>query len=149
MYGNADLLHNTGEIVRSYVSRSSVTATELPNLISKVHAALVQLGTPVPAIEETPVAAVSIKKSITPDYLICLDDGKQFKSLKRHIAQLGMTPDQYRTKWGLPSSYPMVAPAYAERRSILAKQIGLGRKIKVEPVPTPAPKRARKQSKAG
>jgi predicted transcriptional regulator len=146
-YDNGELIHNTSEIVKSYVSRSSVSMTDIPDLIRQVHTALSQLGSPVAEPEVKAEPAVSIKKSITPDYLICLDDGKHFKSLKRHLAQLGMTPDEYRAKWGLPSNYPMVAPSYSKTRSSLARQNGLGRRAKEEvmPVPTPAPKRARKQ----
>jgi len=96
-------------------------------LIHTVHDALMKLGE-APTVPEvgTRTPAVSVRKSVTPEYLICLDDGKKFKSLKKHIGSLGMTPDQYRTKWGLPESYPMVAPNYAAVRSALAKQIGLG-----------------------
>jgi MucR family transcriptional regulator, transcriptional regulator of exopolysaccharide biosynthesis len=97
-------------------------------LIEAVHLALTNLGGVTAAPKAEPlVPAVSIRKSITADYLICLDDGKKFKSLRRHIANLGMTPDQYRVKWGLPESYPMVAPDYAAKRSALAKKFGLGR----------------------
>lgn len=146
-YDSNELVLNTTEIVKSYVGRSSVSINDLPNLIKRVHSALLQLGTPVAEPEEKPTAAVSIKKSVTPDYLICLDDGKKFKSLKRHLSQLGMTPDEYRTKWGLPSDYPMVAPAYAAARSAIAKELGLGRKpeAKVEAAPPATSKRTRKQ----
>lgn len=117
------------EIVAAFVSNNSVPRNELTDLLVAVHAAVKQLGegvasAPVEAIALAP--AVSIRKSITPDYLICLEDGKRFKSLKRHLATLGMTPEQYRAKWNLPSDYPMVAPDYAARRSALAKGAGFG-----------------------
>ena len=115
------------DIVSAYVSYNSVTPSGLPALIESVHSALSQLG----AVEAVPKAevlepAVPIRKSITPGFLICLDDGKKLKTLKRHLDHLGMTPDQYRRKWGLPDNYPMVAPDYAATRSALAKSIGLG-----------------------
>ena len=121
------------EIVTSFVSNNSVPRGELPALIEAVHAAVKTLadgGKVAAAVSEPPTPAVSVRKSVTPDYLICLDDGRKFKSLKRHLASLGMTPDQYRTKWGLAADYPMVAPAYAARRSDFAKQIGLGRGVR-------------------
>ena len=120
-------------IVASYVSNNSVPVHELPALISSVHAAMASVlsGKGTIAANTQPVEeakpAVPIKKSITPDFLICLEDGKKFKSLKRHLAaHYDMTPEEYRTKWGLPSDYPMVAPNYAEARSQLAKRSGLG-----------------------
>ena len=120
------------DIVAAYVSNNSIAAADLPQLISQVHSALVKVSTGVEepkAVEITP--AVSIKKSITPEYLICLEDGKKFKSLKRHLrTEYDMSPEEYRTKWGLPLDYPMVAPTYSEARSRLAKTIGLGRKPK-------------------
>jgi predicted transcriptional regulator len=123
----SDKVSLSAEIVAAYVSHNSVTPGGLPGLIESVHGALTNLGAvAAPPKAEPLVPAVSVRKSITPEYLICLDDGKRFKSLKRHITLLGMTPDQYRTKWGLPASYPMVAPAYAAKRSELAKAIGLG-----------------------
>ena len=116
------------EIVAAYVSNNSIPAADLAALIASVHATLKKLGPGATSPEpEVLVPKVSIRKSINPDYLICLDDGKKFKSLKRHLASLGMTPDQYRSKWGLPESYPMVAPNYAATRSALAKKIGLGK----------------------
>jgi predicted transcriptional regulator len=116
------------EIVAAFVSHNSVPVTELPALIASVDAALRGLAGSAPAAAETEKRepAVPIKKSLTPDYLICLDDGKQFQSLKRHLRTLGMTPEEYRTKWGLPESYPMVAPNYAAKRSELALKSGLG-----------------------
>ena len=117
------------EIVAAFVANNSLPIAELPGLIHATHAALERLPSgpvdPAPQLEKKE-PAVSIRKSLTPDFLVCLDDGKKFKSLRRHLATLGMTPDQYRAKWGLPSDYPMVAPNYAAARSQLAKQSGLG-----------------------
>jgi predicted transcriptional regulator len=106
---SADVLAGAAQIVRSYVANNSVSATDLPALIADVHRALTSLGEPTVEPEPELVPAVPVKKSVTPDFIICLDDGKKFKSLKRHLGQLGMTPAEYRTKWGLPSDYPMVA----------------------------------------
>jgi predicted transcriptional regulator len=116
------------DIVSAYVSNNSVPSGDLPSLISDIHVALVKVaGGGVEAPAEAPKPAVPLKKSITPDYIVCLEDGKKFKSLKRHLrTQYNMTPEQYREKWGLPSDYPMVAPNYAKARSQLAKQMGLG-----------------------
>jgi predicted transcriptional regulator len=118
----------TAEIVSAYVSNNSVASGDIPALINQVHAALTRVSAgqgELPA--EPPRPAVSVKKSITPDYLVCLEDGKKFKSLKRHLrTQYNMTPEQYRDKWGLTADYPMVAPNYAAARSHLAKQMGLG-----------------------
>jgi predicted transcriptional regulator len=118
------------EIVSAFVGRNSLPSAQLPVLIQSVHAALLNIissnVTPGSVEPAAPVAAVTIRKSVTPDYLICLDDGRKFKSLRRHLAGLGMTPEQYRAKWNLPSDYPMVAPNYAAQRSALAKKIGLG-----------------------
>jgi len=118
----------TAEIVSAYVGKNSVPANELPNLINQVHAALVRVsGGSSEAQPESLKPAVSVKKSITPDYIVCLEDGKKFKSLKRHLrTQYNITPEQYREKWGLAVDYPMVAPNYAAARSQLAKQMGLG-----------------------
>lgn len=118
----------TANIVSAYLSHNPTPAAEIPNLISQVHAALQRVagarpeGTPEPA-----KPAVAVKKSIHPDYLVCLEDGKRFKSLRRHLrTQYNMTPEQYREKWNLPPDYPMVAPNYAVTRSQLAKKMGLG-----------------------
>src|SRR5277367_6397109 len=125
--GSPDKVSLSADIVAAYVSRNSVTPSGLPALIESIHLALSKLGTVEPVTStEALVPAVPIRKSITPGFLICLDDGKKFKSLRRHLGSLGMTPDQYRTKWGLPKDYPMVAPQYAATRSALAKKIGLG-----------------------
>ncbi|MDM8347039.1 MucR family transcriptional regulator [Pseudochrobactrum sp. sp1633] len=126
-----DLVELTTDLVSAYVSNNPVPLADLPSLIEQVHQALSNLETGVKTSppEEKPVPAVPIKKSITPDYLICLENGKKFKSLKRHLSsQHGMTPDEYRAKWNLPADYPMVAPGYAAARSQLAKEMGLGRK---------------------
>jgi predicted transcriptional regulator len=117
------------EIVAAFVVNNSLPIAELLALIHSVHASLEKLAggaeTSAPLVEKQE-PAVSIRKSITPDLLVCLDDGKKFKSLRRHLGTLGMTPDQYRAKWSLPSDYPMVAPNYAAARSEMAKRIGLG-----------------------
>ena len=120
----------TANIVSAYLSNNPTQASEIPNLISQVHGALVRVssGRTETAPLEPAKPAVSLKKSIAPDYLVCLEDGKKLKMLKRHLmTHYGMTPDDYRAKWGLPADYPMVAPAYAEQRRELAKAIGLGR----------------------
>jgi predicted transcriptional regulator len=116
------------DIVSAYVSNNSVPSGDLPSLINDVHLALMKVGNgTVEAPAEAPKPAVSVKKSITPDYIVCLEDGKKFKSLKRHLrTQYNLTPEQYREKWGLPADYPMVAPNYAKARSELAKEMGLG-----------------------
>jgi predicted transcriptional regulator len=124
-----DIVVHTADIVSAFVGNSKVSAEALPDLIKSVYGALANIGAPaLVAPLEKLVPAVSIKKSITPDFLISLEDGKQYKSLKRHLrTQYGMSPEDYRAKWGLPKDYPMVAPAYAARRSALAKSMGLGR----------------------
>ena len=118
----------TASIVSAYVSNNATTAAEIPGLISQIHAALLRVSNGgSDTTQEAAKPAVSVKKSMTPDYLVCLEDGKRFKSLKRHLrTQYSMTPEQYREKWGLPSDYPMVAPNYAVARSQLAKKMGLG-----------------------
>ena len=128
------LIELATQIVAAYVTKNPVEQADLPKLITEVHRALEKAAAgPAPgggaAAELKP--AVNIKRSITPDYLICLEDGKKFKSLKRHLrTHFGLTPEQYREKWGLPSDYPMVAPNYATSRSKLAKNMGLGHKRK-------------------
>jgi predicted transcriptional regulator len=117
------------EIVAAFVSNNPLPKGELPALIHEVHTAVARLATGPETAQpqlEAKVPAVPVRRSITPDFLICLDDGKRFKSLRRHLTGLGLTPEQYREKWNLPSDYPMVAPNYAAQRSALAKQIGLG-----------------------
>lgn len=160
--GNEDFIELTTEIVSAYVSKNPIPAGQLPDLISSVHASLGGLlKPPEPAAPERPEPAVPVKKSITPDHLISLEDGGRYKSLKRHLAGRGLTPQQYRLKWGLPPDYPMVAPNYAARRSELAKAAGLGQQRRkgagasVSPgVETPAdqqieaPKRGRRKKTA-
>ena len=124
-----EVIDMTADIVAAYVSNNSVSVTELPALIQQIHAALagVSSGAPVAEAATPQIPAVSIRKSITPDHLICLEDGRKFKSLKRHLrTKYDMSPEQYRAKWNLPKDYPMVAPNYAQARSDLAKQMGLG-----------------------
>ena len=120
----------TADIVTAFVAHNSLPIASVVALIHSVHAALTQLASePLSATppEETQQPAVPIRKSVTPDYLVCLEDGKQFKSLRRHLRSLGMTPQQYRAKWGLPPNYPMVAANYAAPRSEISKKIGFGR----------------------
>ena len=119
----------TADIVAAHVGNNSVSVSDLPAIIAGVHAALTGLGTPavIPPVKQEP--AVPIRSSVKPDFIVCLEDGKKMKMLKRHLmTAYGMTPDAYRAKWGLPADYPMVAPAYAETRRTLAVKIGLGRK---------------------
>jgi predicted transcriptional regulator len=126
--GPDSFLELTVNIVSAYVSHNSVSASEIPALISQVHSALTQVaGGRGETIAEPLKPAVPVKRSISSDFIVCLEDGKKFKSLKRHLrTQYGMTPEAYREKWGLPADYPMVAPNYAAARSQLAKQMGLG-----------------------
>jgi len=141
------LVELTAEVVAAYVSHNSVPAKELAALIENIHATLKgATGAPVREAPKELIPAVPIKKSITPDYLISLEDGKKLKSLKRHLsARYGLTPDAYRAKWGLPADYPMTAPNYSSTRSALARTMGLGRKA--EPPPPPQ-KRTRKKQHA-
>ncbi len=136
---SADALALTGEIVSAFVAYNSLRSAELPALIQSVHTELAKIisGAVAPAAPAPDAAApaVSVRKSITPDYLVCLDDGLHFKSLRRHLTALGMTPEQYRAKWSLPADYPMVAANYAAQRSELAKKIGLGQSRKNDAVP--------------
>jgi len=128
MEDTTQLLDMTVDIVSAYVGNNNVQATDVPALISSIHAALTQLSTGVVEVEpEIKEPAVPVRKSITPDYLICLEDGRKFKSLKRHLrTKYNQSPEEYRAKWGLAKDYPMVAPNYAKARSELAKQMGLG-----------------------
>jgi predicted transcriptional regulator len=115
-------------IVTAYISHNAVPANELSGMIQSVYSVMSTAGSPPPATEVRPEPAVPIKKSVFPDYIVCLEDGKKLKMLKRHLqTAYGMTPDDYRARWGLPDTYPMVAPNYAARRSALAKESGLGR----------------------
>jgi len=128
--GNDALLTLTADIVAAHVSNNSVAVNDLPQLIANVHTALGQLN-PANAVEEKPVPKVPVRSSVKPDYIICLEDGKKLKMLKRHLmTHYGMTPEAYRAKWNLSVDYPMVAPNYAEQRRMLAKSIGLGTKRK-------------------
>jgi predicted transcriptional regulator len=127
--GTSNPIELAVEIVAAFVSNNPLPKGELPALILAIHTAITRLAAEpeiVPPQIEVKTPAVPIRRSITPDFLICLDDGKRFKSLRRHLSGHGMTPEQYREKWNLPSDYPMVAPNYAAQRSALAKQIGLG-----------------------
>lgn len=151
----AMLLELTTKIVSSYAAKAKLSASELVDTIGSVSKALVNVGrAPAEPAAAELVPAVPVKKSVTPDYVVCLEDGKKLKMLKRHLmSTYGMTPDQYREKWGLPRDYPMVAPNYAKTRSDLAKKIGLGRPAGAAapapaPAPAPAAKRGRKKAAA-
>lgn len=121
-------LNLTAEVVSAYVANNSLQKTEIPSLIAAVYSSLAGLGHSAPIADiERPVPKVPIRKSVNPDYIISLEDGRHYKTLKRHLSGHGMTPEQYRSKWNLPASYPMVAPNYAKQRSDLAKSTGLGR----------------------
>jgi predicted transcriptional regulator len=136
----------TASIVAAYLGHNTVPVDALPDLIRSVHASLTGLNAPAPVPEPRPQPAVPVKKSVFPDFLICLEDGKRLKMLKRHLkTAYNMTADEYRARWNLPADYPMVAPNYARQRSTLAKSIALGRpKIPVPTeVPPPAPVRAK------
>ena len=141
MAEDLDLTTLTAEIVANYTSGNKITAGELPALITSVHAALSSAGQPpAPAEPETAKATSSqIKKSMSEHALVSFLDGKSYKSLKRHLSTNGMSPDEYRTKYGLPRDYPMVAPSYSAQRSELAKKLGLGNKRTTKPAPEPAP----------
>jgi len=146
-----ELLALTGEITAAYLRGNPLPAADIPGVISTVFGSLLQLGRPEPQEEEPQRPAVPIRKSVTAEYIVCLEDGRKLKMLKRHLrTTYGMTPEQYRAKWGLPPDYPMVAPAYAEKRSEFARAIGLGRHRAApepEPQPVPAPaKRARRKA---
>ncbi len=123
------LITLTSDIVAAHVSNNTISVEDVPALIQTVYGALASLGSPAPVIEERPEPAVSVRASVKRDHLVCLEDGKKMKMLKRHLmTEHGMTPDDYRQRWGLAGDYPMVAPEYAETRRDLAKKIGLGRK---------------------
>lgn len=145
---NNQLIDLSAIVVAAYVAHNNVTRADLPELIARTHTAFARLGAEAAAPPAPPlVPAVSIRKSVSPDAIICLEDGRAFKSLKRHLSsKYGMTPDQYRVKWGLPADYPMVAPNYAEARSALAKSMGLGRKAVAavsKPIPARGPRRVK------
>ncbi len=121
------LVELTASIVAAFVGGNAVPTAEMPALIRSVHAALSAVGAPEAAAPEPKEPAVPVRRSVTPDYIVCLEDGRRFKSLKRHLrTQYDLSPEDYREKWGLPSDYPMVAPNYAKARSELARQMGLG-----------------------
>ena len=147
-----DLLELTAQLVSAYVTNNHIAPSELPRLIELTYAQLSGLSdsgaarAPEPVVELKP--AVPVKKSVAPDYIVSLEDGRKFKSLKRHLStHYGLTPEQYRAKWNLPADYPMVAPNYTARRSELARAIGLGRKAVVE-APAPVVKRGRRKAAA-
>jgi predicted transcriptional regulator len=139
-----ECLHLTAEIVAAYVANNAVAGADLAGFIATVHGVLLGLGTEPAPVADKRVPPVSIRKSVTPDFLVSLEDGRQYKSLKRHLAGRGLTPSEYRIKWGLDFDYPMVAPNYAKHRSDLAKASGLGRK-RVAPA---KPVRARRPASA-
>src|ERR671916_3177495 len=124
--GTPDFTALTAEVVSAYVARNALPPADIPDLIASVHRALQGLSAPPQAEPEKREPPVSIRKSITPDFLVSLEDGRRYKSLKRHLKGRGLSPEQYREKWGLPRDYPMVAPNYAKQRSELAKALGLG-----------------------
>ena len=122
------LIALTAEIVSAYVTKNRLPTTGLPELIASVSDSIRKLGAPAPEPEPELVPAVNPKRSVHPDHIVCLEDGKKFKSMKRHLTSHGLTPQQYRAKWGLPAEYPMTAPNYSATRSAMAKDIGLGQK---------------------
>jgi predicted transcriptional regulator len=149
-----ELLALTTEVVSAYASNATVKPTAVQDLIGSVFAKLSELAVGGDAVPETLTPAVPIRRSVTDDYIVCLEDGKKLKMLKRHLMMTyGLTPEAYRAKWGLRSDYPMVAPSYAAKRQELAKRIGLGRRGKVkplvaEPVPKTAPASAKRRSRS-
>ncbi|WP_375459004.1 MucR family transcriptional regulator [uncultured Enterovirga sp.] len=148
--GQPNLIELTADVVSAFVMHNAVQKSDIPDLIASVHTSLVSLGQQKPGPEaERPVPAVSIKKSVSPDYLISLEDGRNYKSLKRHLSGRGLTPETYREKWGLPADYPMVAPNYAKQRSELAKSMGLGRQRRPEAEPVRAPAARGRRASSG
>lgn len=149
-HGGGELLHQVVNIVSAYVSHNSLRAADLPELISSVNLSIRHLseGAVVPEVKTVDSPAVPIKKSVSKDYIVCLEDGKKFKSLRRHLSSFhNLTPDEYRSKWSLQSDYPMVAPAYSATRSQLAKESGLGQvarspEAKAKPEPAAPAKKA-------
>lgn len=143
---SADLLELTADIVAAYVQKNAVPTGSLPELIASVNSALLGIGAPTKPAEPVRNPAVNPKRSVFPDYIICLEDGKKYKSLKRHLnVHYGLTPDEYRSKWGLAWDYPMVAPNYSAQRSALAKAVGLGSKVAAQTAPgKPSAKRKAK-----
>jgi predicted transcriptional regulator len=162
MSDNSETVAMTSDIVSAFVSNNAVVSADLPTLIHQVYRALAEATTGQKPREEAAALtpAVPIKKSITPEFLISLEDGKKYKSLKRHLSTRGMTPDEYRAKWGLPRDYPMVAASYSAQRSQLAKSLGLGQGGRAAPAPEPeveaeveapaaeAPRRGRRKTAA-
>ncbi len=143
------VLRLTAQIVSAHVEHNTVQAEALPNLIEKVYKTLRDVGQ-APVEPAKPVPAVAVKQSVRPDFIICLEDGKKLKMLKRHLMTVyKMTPAQYRARWGLPADYPMVAPSYAKVRSSLAKKIGLGRKPATPQTRAPAKRRSPKPAPRG
>lgn len=139
------LITLTSDIVAAHVSNNDVAVADVPALISSVYSALSKLGEPAVETEQKPEPAVSVRTSVKPDYIVCLEDGKKLKMLKRYLrTNYNMSPEEYRARWGLPADYPMVAPNYAEKRRDLAKKIGLGRKPGT--TVTPKPRRSKKTS---
>ena len=124
-----DILRMTAEVVAAYVGNNSLPATQLPDVINTVYGTLRRVnGVAAPGNGHSQKAAIPVRRSITPDYIVCLEDGKKLKMLKRHLrTAFGLSPEEYRSKWGLPADYPMVAPNYSKKRSAFAKKIGLGR----------------------
>ena len=146
--GQPNLIELTAEVVSAFVMHNSLQKGDLPELIQSVHSSLQQLAQPKTAEAVRPVPAVPIKKSVSPDFIISLEDGRRYKSLKRHLSGRGLTPERYREKWGLTPDYPMVAPNYAKQRSELAKSMGLGRQRKTDDAPAPAAKARRTRNAA-
>ncbi len=132
MKDKLEIIEMTTDIVSAYVGNNAVPASDLPNLLQGVHSALAEMALKGDEAHVEPQEpAIAVKKSVSPDFIVCLEDGRKFKSLKRHLrSKYDMSPDDYRRKWGLPADYPMVAPNYAKARSALAKQMGLGQKRK-------------------
>src|SRR5215468_4517299 len=144
-----DLLALTTEIVAAHVSNNTVAVNDLPTLINQIYNSLANIGTAPTAAAARPQPAVTIKKSVQPDYIVCLDDGKKLKMLKRHLrTAYNLSPDEYRKRWGLPADYPMVAPNYAALRSTFAKKIGLGRAAAKKERPAAAERRPAKVAAA-
>ncbi|RWM07972.1 MucR family transcriptional regulator [Mesorhizobium sp.] len=138
-----NLIELTADIVSAYVSKNPLPVSSLPELISSVNSSLSKIGQPVEAETPAQAPAVNPRRSVFPDYIVCLEDGKKFKSLKRHLdVHYGLTPDEYRAKWGLKQDYPMVAANYAAQRSALAKSSGLGRKPAAKPAKSNGKKRS-------
>jgi predicted transcriptional regulator len=146
---NSALIDLTANIAAAYVENNTVSAADLPALIHNIHSALKSVDGPVAVVEEPKTPAVSIKKSLGDDFLICLEDGRKFKSLKRHLrTKYNLSPEEYRAKWGLPKTYPMVAPSYAASRSALAKQMGLGQGGRTATAAKPATRGRPKKAQA-